>query len=161
MKTSFAAAIASASLLANQAVVAQSVATAPSIPVPKKCTLSQPARVVASLRDMPDVASEFRRIKLDIADIGEKYIPFDLQDELSRGLPHRQFVRAYVFKNRTIVWYLRGGFVTNFHVAELREQVGLKKGDPNVLRLTGRHLSGPPCAATEAVLAGVDGQQGW
>lgn len=140
---------------------AQSVATSFSAPVPTRCQLSQPARVVTSLRDLPDVAAEFRRQKLDIADVGEKFVPFDVEDKASEGLPHRQFVRAYVFKDTTIVWYYRGGLVTNFHVVELRMQRDTMRNAPLLLRLTGRTLAGPPCAATEAILAGVDGQQGW
>ncbi len=141
---------------------AQTVATSISLPVPVSCQFSKPAHVVNSLRALPEVAAEFRRQKLDVADVGEKFIPFDVEDKLSEGLPHRQFVRAYVFKDRTIVWYYRGGLVANFHVVELRNQRdSASKNAPSLLRLTGRALMGPPCAATEAILAGVDGQQGW
>ena len=144
-----------------QTANAQTVATSFSAPVPARCKLSQPARVVRSLRDLPDVSAEFRRQKLAVADVGEKFIPFDVQDKDSEGLPHRQFVRAYVFKDRTIVWYYRGGIVTSFHIIELGMQRDTMRDAPLQLGLTGRALSGPPCAATEAILAGVDGQQGW
>ena len=143
-----------------QAASAQTVATSISAPVPAKCHLSQPARAVTSLRELPDVAAEFRRQKLEVADVGEKFIPFDVVDGSSKGLPHRQFVRAYVFKDKTIVWYYRGGFGTSFHVVELKMQRDAMNA-PFVLRLTGRTLSGPPCAATEAIVAGVVGGQGW
>ncbi|WP_156359210.1 hypothetical protein [Sphingomonas sp. Leaf242] len=142
-------------------VYAQTVATSFSTPVPATCQFSRPARIVTSLRSLPDVASEFRRIKVDVADVGGKFIPFDTEDEKSTGLPHRQFVRAYVFSDKTIVWYYRGGFVANFHVVELQMRRDTMANAPRVLRLTGRTLSGPPCAATEALLAGVDGGQGW
>ena len=144
-----------------QSASAQSVATRFSAPVPAGCQLSQPARVVTSLRDLPDVAAEFRRLNLDIPDVGEKFIPFDVEDKASAGLPHRQFVRAYVFKDKIIVWYYRGGLVTNFHIAELRMQRDTMKNAPLLLRFTGRKLVGPPCAATEALLAGVVGEQRW
>ena len=144
-----------------QPIHAQTVATSFSARVPVKCRFSKPARIVTSLHEIPDVAAEFHRIKLDIADVGEQFVPFDVEDEKSKDLPHRQFVRAYIFSDKTIVWYYRGGLVTNFHVVELRMRRGAMANAPLVLRLTGRTLSGPPCAATEAVLAGVDGGQGW
>ena len=144
-----------------QPVYAQTVATSFDTPVPATCQFSRPSRIVTSLRDLPDVAAEFRRQKLDVADVGERFIPFDVEDEKSKGLPHRQFVRAYVFRDKTIVWYYRGGFVTNFHVVELRMQRDTMVDAPLLLRLTGRTLSGSPCAATEAILAGVNGGQGW
>jgi hypothetical protein len=147
--------------LSLQFASAQTVATSPGTPVPAKCQLSQPARIVTSLRELPDVANEFRRLKLDVADIGERFIPFDVEDASSKGLPHRQFVRAYVFKDKTIAWYYRGGFATSFHVVELTMQREATPDAPQVLRMTGRTLSGPPCAATEAILAGVNGGQGW
>lgn len=161
LKLLIAATLVGALALISQASVAQTVATSFDTPVPATCQFSQPARVVKFLRDLPAVADEFRRQKLDVADVGEKFIPFDVEDSSSRGLPHRQFVRAYEFKDRTIVWYYRGGLVTNFHVVELRLQRETMKDAPLLLRLTGRNLAGPPCAATEAILAGVDGQQGW
>ena len=145
----------------SQTATAQTVATSPSTPVPATCPGLKPVLVVTSLRDLPDVAAEFRRLKLDIADAGEKFIPFDVSDKASEGLPHRQFVRAYEFKDRTIVWYYKGGFVTNFHIVELRMQRDTMKNAPLMLRFTGRTLVGPPCAATEAILAGVVGGQGW
>ncbi|HEX8484087.1 hypothetical protein [Sphingomonas sp.] len=144
-----------------QPASAQTVTTSFSAPVPAKCRFSKPARIVTSLRELPDVAAEFRRQKLDVADVGEKFIPFDVEDQKSKGLPHRQFIRAYVFKDKTIVWYYRGGFVTNFHVVELRMQRDTMANAPLLLRLTGRTLSGPPCAATEAIVASVNGGQGW
>lgn len=147
--------------LGFQAADAQTVATRPSEPVPKSCALSQPARAVTSLRDLPDVAAEFRRLKLDVADVGERFVPFDVVDDSSRGLPHRQFVRAYVFKDKTVVWYYRGGFATSFHVVELAMQRDTMPNAQPTLRMTGRTLSGPPCAATQALLAGVNGGQGW
>lgn len=144
-----------------QSTDAQTVATSFSAPVPATCHFSQPARIATSLRELPDVAAEFRRQKLDVADVGQNFIPFDVEDKNSKGLPHRKFVRAYIFKDRTIVWYYRGGFVANFHVVELMVQRDTMENAPPLLRLTGRALSGPPCVATEAILAGVNGGQGW
>jgi hypothetical protein len=144
-----------------QSLYAQTAATSFSEPVPANCNFSKPARIVTSLRELPDVAAEFRRIKLGIADAGEEFVPFDVEADKSKNLPHRQFIRAYVFSDKTIVWYYRGGLVTNFHVVELRMRRDTMANAPLVLRLTGRTLSGPLCAATEAVLAGVDGGQGW
>jgi hypothetical protein len=92
-------------------VGAQAVATSFSAPVPATCRFSQPARMVTSLRELPDVAAEFRRQNLDIADVGERFVPFDVEDEKSIGLPHRQFIRAYLFKDKTIVWYYRANLV--------------------------------------------------
>jgi hypothetical protein len=146
---------------AFQAATAQSVATSPSAPVPADCQLSQQAQIVTSLREFPEIAAEFRRLMLDVADVGERFIPFDVEDESSKGLPHRQFVRAYIFKDKTVAWYYRGGFATGFHVVELRMQRDTMPNSPRVLRLTGKTLTGPPCAATEAILAGVTGGQGW
>jgi len=144
-----------------QSLYAQTAATSFSESVPAKCNFSKPARIVTSLRELPDVAAEFRRIKLGIADAGEEFVPFDVEADKAKNLPHRQFIRAYVFSDKTIVWYYRGGLVTNFHVVELRMKRDTMANAPLVLRLTGRTLSGPPCAATEAVLAGVDGGQDW
>ena len=159
MKASSLAVLFSVSVFGAQIADAQRVATSFTAPVPATCELSQPARVVTSLRDLPAVAAEFRRQKLDMADVGERFRPFDVVDG---SLPPRQFVRAYLFSDRTIVWYYRGGFVTNFHIVELRVQRDNSTKDaPFLLRLTGRALMGPPCAATEALLAGVDGRHGW
>jgi hypothetical protein len=116
---------------------------------------------VLSLRELPAVAAEFHRQKLNMADAGEKFIPFDQVDASSEGLPRRQFLRAYIFKDRTIVWYYRGGFATSFNVVELRERRDALSGGSAALRLTPNMLAGPPCAATEAMLAGVTGQASW
>lgn len=140
---------------------AQTVAMKPMANLPSACRFSQPARIVKALRDLPNAAAEFRRQRLDIADAGESFNPSDVVDEASRALPRRQFVRAYAFKDRTIVWYYRGGFAGQFHVVELRADRSTMPNAPPLLRLTGRTLSGPPCAATEAILAGVNGGQGW
>jgi hypothetical protein len=140
---------------------AQTIASKPLGGVPAQCQLSEPARIVNSLRDLPEVAAEFRRQNLGIADVGESFNPSDVVDEKSRTLPPRQFVRAYAFKDRTIVWYFRGGFAARFHVVELRTGRDTMPNAPPLLRFTGRTLSGPPCAATDAILAGVDGGQGW
>jgi len=157
-------AFALATILAGglQPAKAQTVATSFSLPVPATCNLPKPRRVVTSLRDLPDVLAEFRRQKIDMADVGGKFIPSDVEPKASEGLSHRQFVRAYVFSDRTVVWYYRGGYVSNFHIVELKMQPSDNlKGSPLKLRLTGRTLMGPPCAATEAILAGVDSNQGW
>lgn len=135
------------------------VATKPSGGVPSHCSFSQPAKEYSSLDELPEVAAEFRRQKLIMAKSGE---PFQIGDNITRpDLRTRQFIRAYVFKDSTIVWYYRRGFVTNFHIVQLRMLPNDRKGVSPALRLTGRALTGPPCAATEAILAGVDGQQGW
>lgn len=141
-------------------VAGQTVAISPDAPVPATCTFSRPARVVTTMRDVPDVAAEFRRQKLAMADVGERFIPFDVEDSASKGLPHRQFVRAYIFDDRVIVWYYRGGFITNFRAIELR-RLGDSDGSAPILRLTGAMLGGPLCLATQALLDGVNGQPGW
>lgn len=95
-----------------------------------------------------------------IADVGEPYVPFDLVDS-SQNLPHRQFLRAYAFADRTIAWYYHGGsIVTHVHVVELRPQRD-RRDEPLVLRITGRGLIGPPCEATEALLRGVSSASDW
>ena len=138
----------------------QSVATDPVVELPAQCRFSKPAQVKASLREAPDIASEFRRLNLTIADAGEPYVPFDLVDS-AKNLPHRQFLRAYAFADRTIAWYYHGGsIVTHVHVVELRPQRD-RRDEPLVLRFTGRGLIGPPCEATEALLNGVSGASDW
>jgi hypothetical protein len=112
------------------------------------------------MRDAPEIAAEFKRQKLDMADVGERFIPFDVEDNASKGLPHRQFVRAYFFDDRAIVWYYQGGYATIFHVVELRT-LGDTDGSAPILRLTGTALGGPLCVATQAILDGVIGQSGW
>ena len=136
-----------------QVAVAQSVATKPDAPVPASCKFSQPARIVASMRQLPAIASEFERLGIAMADIGEPFVPFDVVDT-SKNLPERQFVRAYVFNDRVIVWYYHGGIGTHFHAVEFRNQRDTFEREP-VLRVTGRKLGGPLCKATQAMLDGV------
>jgi hypothetical protein len=141
-------------------VVAQSVLTEPAISVPKACTFSQPAKVIKSLKEAPEIVAEFRRLRLVVADVDESYRPFDVIDETNRDLPSRKFIRAYQFNDRTIGWYIRGGFGTSWHIFEMRYQRD-RKDDPPILRATGRALSGSPCDAAQALLDGVVSSQGW
>jgi hypothetical protein len=141
---------------------AQTVATKPDIALPASCGFSQPARMITSLKDAPTIAAAFKGAKLDMADAGEPYIPYDSEDEKSRGLPHRQFLRAYEFERRTVVWYYHGGFVTHVHVVELAKQLDDKGRVATVLGLRGNvNVSGPPCKATQALLDGVVGMDDW
>ncbi|RSU59185.1 hypothetical protein DAH55_11200 [Sphingomonas koreensis] len=138
----------------------QSVATDPVVELPAQCSFSKPAQAKTSLRDAPDIADEFRRVGLVIADVGEPYVPFDVVDS-AKNLPHRQFLRAYAFADRTIAWYYHGGsIVTHVHVVELRPQRD-RRDEPPVLRMTARGLIGPPCEATEALLSGVSSASDW
>jgi hypothetical protein len=125
--------------------------------LPADCDFAQPARLIESLKSVPAIAAEFRRNKIDVADVGEPFIPFDVVDEKSKGLPARQFLRAYEFKNRTIVWYYHGGFATHVDVVQFAMQPSSSAPNGTVLRLARPALSGPPCEATHALLAGVVG----
>jgi hypothetical protein len=138
---------------------AQTVATEPVVKLPAHCTFSKPAQLRGSLREAPEIAAEFKRHNLAIADVGEPYVPFDVIDS-SKELPHRQFLRAYVFADRTIVWYYHGGFAAHVHVSELRAQSDRRDAAP-VQRFTRQRLIGPPCEATEALLRGVSGTDDW
>lgn len=139
----------------------QSVATRPDIIVPD-CKFDEQPRIVRSLKDAPDIAAEFARQGLRVADVGEPFVPHDVVDS-SRDLPHRQFIRAYAFKDRTIVWYHHGGFGTHNHIVELRESRDAQAGPDSspVLRLTGARLTGNLCVATRALLDGVRGLSDW
>ena len=140
---------------------AQTEATRPDMDIPD-CRFDRPATVIVSLKDAPDIAAELARQGLVVADIGEPFVPYDVVDG-SKNLPHRQFVRAYAFADRTIAWYYHGGLGTHIHAFELRQQVDSEPGAPKepVLRMTGAQLSGPPCAATQALLDGVRGPNDW
>ncbi|HEX7693489.1 MAG TPA: hypothetical protein VF409_03305 [Sphingomonas sp.] len=135
------------------AAAGQEGATKPDIAIPGECRLSQPATVAGSLKDVPDVAAELKRQGIELADTGER---FQLYDVTVRGLPTRQFVRAYVFSDRTILWYFHGGQAAHLHVVELRLVRNPTEAAP-LLRLTGNTLTGPPCLATQAMLDGVRG----
>lgn len=137
-----------------QEVGAQTLATKPDARIPATCDFSRPARIVESMRELPAIAAEFKRLGIDMADVGEPFIPFDVVDKASRGLPHRQFLRAYVFGDRVIAWYHHGGFATHFHAVELRPVKDTSEREP-VLRVTGAKLGGPLCAATQALLDGI------
>jgi hypothetical protein len=141
------------------AFTVQSVATNPVVELPVQCSLSKPARILTSLADAPDIAAEFKRQGLAVADAGESYVPFDVIDS-SKNLPRRQFLRAYVFADRTVAWYYHGGYATHVHVVELRPQNDRRGVEP-VLRLTSRSLIGPPCQATQALLDGVSSASDW
>jgi hypothetical protein len=138
----------------------QTVATEPVVSVPAQCTLSQPAQQINSLREAPEIAAEFKRLELAVADVGERYRPFDVINKESENLPSRQFIRAYRFDDRMIGWYLRGGFVVSFHIFELRVPANASGSNPK-LSITGKALSGNPCKATQALLDGVTSAQGW
>lgn len=135
-------------------MAAQTVATKSPIVVPAECTFSEPAQIFTSLKSAPDILSEFERLRVHIADAGEPFIPFDVEDEASKGLPHRQFLRAYQFKDRTIAWYFHGGYARHIHAIELRKLRDSLESEPT-LRITGNGLSGPPCKATQAPLDGI------
>lgn len=149
------------SVCAGPPVSAQTEATRPDMSIPE-CHFSRPAAVIASLKDAPDIASEFKRLGLAVADVREPFIPYDVFDG-SKNLPHRQFLRAYTFVDRTIGWYYHGGLGTHIHVFELRKQIDFEPGASRepVLRVTGASLSGPPCEATQALLDGVRGPNDW
>lgn len=148
-------------ILAGTAANAQTEATRPDMTIPD-CTFSRTAHIIGSLKAAPDIAAELKRQGLAVADVGEPFVPYDVVD-ISKGLPHRQFLRAYRFADRTIAWYYHGGLGTHIHVFELRETVDPgETGDRRpVLRMTGARLSGPPCAATQALLNGVSGPGDW
>lgn len=140
---------------------AQSEATRPDMHIPD-CRFSRPATIIASLEDAPDIAAEFERQGLVVADVGEPFVHYDVVDG-SKNLPHRQFLRAYAFADRTIGWYYHGGIGTHIHVFELRKQIAseAEASKEPILRLTGATLSGPPCQATQALLDGVRGLNDW
>ncbi len=142
-------------------VSAQTEATRPDMNMPD-CHFSRPATVITSLKEAPDIAAEFERQGLIVADVGEPFVPYDVVDS-SKNLPHRQFLRAYAFADRTIGWYYHGGLGTHIHVFELRKQVASESGASKeaVLRLTGAALSGPPCQATQALLDDVRSLNDW
>jgi hypothetical protein len=156
-----AAHLAAMAVVAGAPATAQTEATRPDMVVPD-CAFGEPARVIVSLKEVPDIASEFDRLGLAIADVGEPFVPYDVVDS-SKDLPPRQFLRAYAFKDRTIAWYYHGGFGTHVHVLELREMADGTPGAPSepVLRVTGAQLSGPPCRATQALLDGVRESGDW
>lgn len=151
-----------AALLGQSGVAAASRSSAdePTISVPSKCRFSKSSDVIPSLKDALGLADEVRRLGLDIADVGEPYRPFDVIDNSNRTLPNRKFVRAYRFDDRIIAWYIRGGFVTSWHIVEFKYQSD-HQGNSPVLRATGKALSGRPCEATQALLNGVVSAQGW
>jgi len=140
---------------------AQTEATRPDISIPD-CRFSRAATIIASLKDAPEIAAEFERQGLVVADVGEPFVPYDVVDG-SKNLPHRQFLRAYAFADRTIGWYYHGGLGTHIHVFELRKQIAseAEASKEPILRLTGATLSGPPCQTTQALLDGVRGLKDW
>jgi hypothetical protein len=142
-------------------VSAQTEATRPDMRIPD-CRFSRPATIIASLEDAPDIAAEFERQGLVVADVGEPFVPYDVVDG-SKNLPHRQFLRAYAFADRPIGWYYHGGIGTHIHVFELRKQIAseAEASKEPILRLTGATLSGPPCQATQALLDDVRGLNDW
>ena len=103
------------------------------------------------MKDIPEVAAEFARHGLVVADAEEPFIPGDVIDS---DLPRRQFQRAYVFDDRIIVWYYHGGFAAHIHAVEFRRMRDSRHTDL-VFRLTPLQLIGPPCEATQALLDGV------
>jgi hypothetical protein len=145
----------------SMSAAAQTEATRPDMAIPD-CSFSEPARIIASLKEAPDIAAELDRLGLAIADVGERFVPYDVVDS-SKNLPPRQFLRAYAFKDRTIAWYYHGGFGTHVHVFELRKTVDSAPGASSepILRITGAQLSGPPCRATQALLDGVRESGDW
>ncbi|MBU0825234.1 MAG: hypothetical protein KKA44_14720 [Alphaproteobacteria bacterium] len=148
-------------LVAGAAADAQTEATQPDMRIPD-CRFSRPATIIASLNDAPDIAAEFKRLGVVVADVGEPFVPYDVVDG-SKNLPNRQFLRAYAFADRTIGWYYHGGIGTHIHVFELRKQIAseAEASKEPILRLTGATLSGPPCQATQALLDGVRGLKDW
>jgi hypothetical protein len=138
-------------------VAAQTRATHSPIPIPDQCSFTRPARMFNAMTDIPEVAAEFDRQGVAMADTGEPFIPFDVVDS---DLPQRQFQRAYQFDDRVIVWYFHGGIGTHIHIVEMRQ---LKDAHEHhsTLRLSGRRLYGPPCVATQALLDGVNSTDDW
>lgn len=106
------------------------------------------------------MATEFKRQRLDMADAGEPFISNDVND---RTHSRRQFVRGYVFHDRTIVWYYHGGITTHFHIVELRMQ--RDTFEPHaMLHLTGANLlsyGASVCHATQAIIDGVTSATDW
>lgn len=78
------------SAFSGETATAQTVATRPDAPVPASCTLSQqPVLVLASLRDLPLLAAEFRRQRLDMADVvSASYL------STSKTKPHEAYLIA-------------------------------------------------------------------
>lgn len=148
-----AAAIPAAHAQADPPLLDRYQVTRPKVTLPEQCSFSQPAQRIDTLKALPAVAREFERQKLVVADVGEPFIPYDVSEGI-HPLPHRQFLRAYVFPTRTIVWYYHGGLATHLHMIELRMKQDTYEPQP-VLHLTGTNLSGPPCQATQAILDGV------
>lgn len=121
------------------------------------CRLGKQYRRVERLNAAPAIADEFARQHLRIA---ERDAPFRLNDvAAATSPPERQFLRAYMGRQETIVWYYLGGLVGGVRVVRL---IGDDRSAGGARwHLSGDILLGPPCAATRALLAGVrsTGQQ--
>jgi hypothetical protein len=128
------------------------------VAVPPTCAFSENPIVYMSMRAAPMVAVEFQRQGVRIADAGE---PYNASDVVGPDYPpERQFVRAYQFGERWIIWYIRGGFGETLHIREMRE-FSDQSGGPMQLRMTHRALGGDPCRATQALLDGVVSAHGY
>ncbi len=138
--------------ICTPAAVAQTVATRPGVSIPASCRFSRPARVIRSMRERPEIVAAFRLARWDVADAGEPFAASDIVDEASRHLPHRQFIRAYDFGDRIIVWYYRARFMYG-SIAQIDDRLVVTGEPERRMRIDpSRILSGPFCKATQALL---------
>lgn len=106
--------------------------------------------MVERLADLPaPLRAYFEEREMSLADAGQ---PFQSTDLVSYPpLPTRSFVRAYHDGDRWAVWFEHGGRGFHWHIAGFR----ISRTSPAKARAVG-DLSGEACAATKAILGGVE-----
>lgn len=131
--------------------------TVPPAPQLPACRSDRPARMVATLRGLPEpIRAEITRFFAGddgIADAGAMYNPTDYIAD--RGVPRRRFIRAYLTQDVWLIWFEQGGFVSGVNAIALTRQADGSDATIAYRATSGSWFKSDSCAGSRAFLTGA------
>lgn len=128
----------------------------PDPPVLPACKLGTEAAHIETMRDLPPAGLiELKRVfeRDGISDVGG---PFNSTDVIDGKTPMRRFMRAYLVKTELVVWYEKGGLAPGPRTVLLIRKNWNNEKTSNFRMVPNTFFMGNLCAATRAILDGVN-----
>ena len=129
----------------------------PDMPVLPPCDLGPTSPPVTRKDRLPaGVVTELDRYFRAGGGLSEGAGPFNKTDVVSGDVPLRRFTRAYHVSGYWIIWYEWGGLV--YRTRTIALALDRTDNDPKISYRVqpGRNFTGNLCAATKAIVAGVE-----
>lgn len=127
----------------------------PDMPSLPACDLGKGTRLARSIAELPrEVAAEIMRVfgTDGLSDAGG---PFNSTDVIDGPVPRRRFIRAYVFQDRSIIWFQTGGFAGGPRTISVIRRYSTTADKARFQTIPGTVFGGNLCAASKAIMAGV------